>query len=255
MHAVYGRHQYKLFSEYDKTRRHLDLTKVRIVSFAESSEFYDFDKGGPRIESKIADNEWKDQWCGLRRCLQCTFHWASTDTSYRNILTGADKLNIDWVREYYTFRGEQWLPFGYVNRVGTVDFVGTTYPSHVTHSVVKWLLLTVMGRYAPGDRHAEWHRFYDQVMKLAQANFVEGGSWASDTALENYFAKFTNPEEKKEKSMLLLRMLQVIYNVEFRIVLLFPYHDISSMRADQQQIYYYTVSDSENVSDRFKTDL
>jgi hypothetical protein len=252
----YERDQYKLFSYFLTWGGAPDLTKIKIVSNAPAQDFPDFatDSVRPNVYSKIADNAWREEWCGLKRCLQGALHYAWTDTVYRNILNQVDKLTVGWIDNY---RDVYRADFSVVYYEGTEEmlcFNGITHPSHVKIATLRGLVTASLALMkARGSGQSQM--FHDQVLKPVIEKFKARDGWEDDNAITKYFSRITDTDKKKEESMLLIRVLSAMYNVEFCIVDLFPMHDISSMVAQSKKIHFYTTSERKAVLDRFQYNL
>jgi hypothetical protein len=238
-----------------------DIPDMKIQAFTSSRDF--------EMNAK-----WGRDWCGLKMCVQTAFYFAKYDARFMRRLkqyigdTG-DWLRFEWLNQFfgndtkddfslYVARKAQASTQAWQSEDKAVNFLGITNPYHVNYATLKEMVgllrKTAEATNVGESGEVEINRKIYRMLVEAMDSF--SGEWGSDEKITNSFIDIdikmseSNASEsertkaKKDKSMKLMRLLGMAFNVEFVIMECFPDHDLNSLKRAKANFHYYTITES-----------
>ena len=236
----------KAYPEYNFETGNIDMTRIYKVHLVNPTEFPDFQTLREKEEDQQRDNVWMNQWCGLKWCVQGAFYFARHDAKFRIM-----NSMLGWVDEMYQPAREGWARDN-LWKDDHVCHAGMTNPHHIDFDCVSGLLRIVQLMYATAfssnlpQQERNIREFVVKMSNMMNANVgVIGrgtmtGLWRTEENLNDFFNKMEE-DKKREESIELMRLLAMLFNLEFIILKPFPENDINSMCMEMPGCYLFKM--------------
>ena len=242
---------FKVFDMYDYNGN-LDLNYVKVMRIIRPSLLPDMFTGKPKAEDAIRDNEWANEWAGLRMCVQAGFYFIRKKST-QIIIDGLNLMPQNyWLKNFFAAPDRSWKLIFEENKVLYVRFVGLIHPSNITYDTIRQYMYLVHLMYddrykssgSPEDGYFMKNTFYPVFNRFTGED--KQHDWHTEHLFNSYFSNMTDYDERREQSMGLMRVIGALFNIRFVVVELFPEHDINSLIKADVFYYYFKESRSQD---------
>lgn len=152
--------------------------------------------------------------------------------------------------------GSSWLQAGGAMNESeeSINFKGITNPYHVNYKTLREMIIMLNKTNERALGEGEHSKHITSLLKNGENWLTTPGKWDTDDSISNFFDAIDmdaerglidvdRRKEKMEKSMVLMRLLGMAFNVEFVILDCFRDNDVNSLKLSDDKFHYYSVSE------------